>query len=243
MEILVVLLARGCRHPLVQSRPAASSASGGRALPRCDSGRGGRDPARRGRRRARHRRPGATSTRRPGQDYRRALDSYEEAKAELRRGAAPEDVGESPGPSRTAATRWPACAPGWRASRCRPAGRRASSTRSTARRPTTSSGRRRAGITRPVPACAADAERVRAGAEPDTRRCSVGSGPRAVLGRRTGYGPWAGVLRRYARLRAAARRAARRRARSAASAAGTATARVRHVGGRRRQRGERPRRW
>ena len=40
------------------------------------------------------------------------------------------------------------------------------------------------GTTREVPACALDAERVRAGAEPDTRMVMVGVAPGALLGRR-----------------------------------------------------------
>ena len=51
-------------------------------------------------------------------------------------------------------------------SRCRSGVRRASSTHSTDRRAQMSSGRRRSGPTRRVPACAQDAARIRAGEEP-----------------------------------------------------------------------------
>ena len=109
-------------------------------------------------------------------DYQRALDAYEAAKtAADRADRSPTTSGTSPRSSRTAATRSPACAPGWRASRCRPVGRRASSTRGTGCRSPTSTWTPPGGTTRQVPACALDAERVRAGAEPDTRQVMVGA--------------------------------------------------------------------
>ena len=53
------------------------------------------------------------------QDYRRALDAYDAAKAALDRVAeARRRPRASPASSRTAATRWPACRPGSPASRC-----------------------------------------------------------------------------------------------------------------------------
>ncbi len=48
------------------------------------------------------------------------------------------------------------------------------------------------GIARPVPACAADAERVKMGAEPDTRKVLVGSERRPYWEGGPAYGPWAG---------------------------------------------------
>jgi hypothetical protein len=47
------------------------------------------------------------------------------------------------------------------------------------------------GAPRPVPACAADAERVRAGAEPDVRKVAVGAGRRPYWEAGPGYGGYA----------------------------------------------------
>ena len=77
-------------------------------------------------------------------DYQRALDAYESAKTAAAALTRPDDVSTSPRSSRTVATRWRACAPGWRGSRCRSAARRASSTPATACRSPTCRGRRRA---------------------------------------------------------------------------------------------------
>src|SRR3954467_8436078 len=88
------------------------------------------------------------------QDYQRALDSYESAKASLERVGEPEDVrhvteapedgraaaGSPPRRARAAGAPSPASGRPPAARRCRCAGRRASSTRRTARRPPTSSG-------------------------------------------------------------------------------------------------------
>ena len=72
--------------------------------------------------------------------------------------------------------------PGRRRAAARPVARRASSTRATACRSRTSPTHRRVAPERDVPACALDAERVRAGAEPDIRKVMVGS----TAGCRTG---------------------------------------------------------
>ena len=108
-------------------------------------------------------------------DYQRALDAYEAAKTAADRLTEPETSATSPRSSRTVATPSPACAPGWPVSRCRRAARRASSTRATVSRWPTSSGPRPAaprGRSRPA---RLDAERVHAGAEPDTRQVMVGA--------------------------------------------------------------------
>src|SRR3954453_2294873 len=47
------------------------------------------------------------------------------------------------------------------------------------------------GAPRPVPACAADAERVRVGAEPDVRKVAVGTGRRPYWEAGRGYGGYA----------------------------------------------------
>jgi uncharacterized membrane protein YgcG len=47
------------------------------------------------------------------------------------------------------------------------------------------------GVPRQVPACAADAERIQAGAEPDTRKVLVGSQRRDYWEAGPAYGPWA----------------------------------------------------
>ena len=47
------------------------------------------------------------------------------------------------------------------------------------------------GVPRSVPACAADAERVRAGAEPDVRKVPVGAGRKPYWQGGRGYGPYA----------------------------------------------------
>src|SRR5262245_62075621 len=48
------------------------------------------------------------------------------------------------------------------------------------------------GLPRQVPVCAADAERIRSGAEPDTRKVLVGSQRRPYWEAGPAYGPWAG---------------------------------------------------
>ena len=127
------------------------------------------------------------------QDYQQALDSYEEAKSALTQVARPEDVKRvtealEEGRYRIASvharmagtplpTRRPPCffnpqhGPSTDDVEWAPAG----------------------GIKRPVPACAADAERVRAGAEPITRRVMTEDGTRRPYWEAgPAYGPWAG---------------------------------------------------
>jgi hypothetical protein len=125
------------------------------------------------------------------QDYRRALDAYDAAKSALDRVQRPEDVREVTGiledgryavaslrarlSGEPLPTRRPPCffnpqhGPSTEDVDWAPAG----------------------GEPRPVPVCAADAERVRAGAEPDVRKVPVGSGRRPYWEAGRGYGPYA----------------------------------------------------
>lgn len=125
------------------------------------------------------------------QDYRRALDAYDAAKAALARVRKPEDVREVTGileDGRYAVA----------SLRARLAGEPLP-----ARRPPCFFNPQHGpssddvewapagGAPRPVPACPADAERVRAGAEPDVRKVAVGAGRRPYWEAGPGYGPYA----------------------------------------------------
>jgi hypothetical protein len=125
------------------------------------------------------------------QDYRRALDAYDSAKAALDRVRAPEDIRGITGiledgryavacvqarlAGRPLPTRRPPCffnpqhGPSSEDVEWAPAG----------------------GVPRSVPACPADAERVRAGAEPDVRKVPVGAGRQPYWQGGPGYGPYA----------------------------------------------------
>ena len=108
-------------------------------------------------------------------DYQRALDSYESAKTAGDRISEPDHVRhvtEILEDGRYAIACVRARAAG---ERCRPAGRRASSTRGTACRCATSPYTPPGAARRDVPACALDAERVEVGADPDIRQVMVGS--------------------------------------------------------------------
>ena len=84
------------------------------------------------------------------------------------------------------------------------------------------------GQPRQVPVCAADADRVAQGAEPDVRTVPQGAGRVPYWQGGPAYSPWAArLLRRLRRLRPAARHPARLAARaSAGTAASTAAAPV-----------------
>lgn len=125
------------------------------------------------------------------QDYRRALDAYDAAKAALSRVSRPEDVRDITGTledgryavacvrarlvGQPLPTRRPPCffnpqhGPSAEDVEWAPPG----------------------GAPRPVPACPADAERVRVGAEPDVRKVPVGAGRRPYWEAGPGYGPYA----------------------------------------------------
>lgn len=125
------------------------------------------------------------------QDYRRALDSYDSAKAALGRVTRPEDVRgvtEIVEDGRYAV----ACVVARLAGEPVPT-RRAPCFFNPQHGPSSEdvdwapSG----GAPRPVPACPADAERVRAGAEPDVRKVPVGAGRQPYWQAGPQYGPWA----------------------------------------------------
>ncbi len=125
------------------------------------------------------------------QDYRRALDSYDAAKAALDRVQRPDDVRGVTGiledgryaiacvearlADRPVPARLPPCffnpqhGPSGENVEWAPPG----------------------GVPRPVPACPADAERVRLGAEPDVRKVPVGAGRQPYWQGGPGYGPYA----------------------------------------------------
>ena len=125
------------------------------------------------------------------QDYRRALDSYDAAKIALDRVQAPEDIKGITGiledgryavacvqarlAGRPLPTRLPPCffnpqhGPSSENVDWAPPG----------------------GVPRSVPACPADAERVRAGAEPDVRKVPVGAGRKPYWQGGAGYAPYA----------------------------------------------------
>jgi hypothetical protein len=126
-----------------------------------------------------------------GQDYRRALDSYDAAKTAVGRVRSPQDVKAITGileDGRYAI----ACVQARLAGRPLPQ-RRPPCFFNPQHGPSTEdvywapSG----GQPRPVPVCAADAERVRAGAEPDIRQVPVGAGRRPYWQGGPGYGPYA----------------------------------------------------
>jgi hypothetical protein len=125
------------------------------------------------------------------QDYRRALDSYDSAKTALDRLQQPDDVRGITGiledgryaiacvearlAGKPVPTRLPPCffnpqhGPSSENVEWAPPG----------------------GVPRSVPACPADAERVRLGAEPDVRQVPVGAGRRPYWQAGAGYGPYA----------------------------------------------------
>src|SRR5215217_1088971 len=125
------------------------------------------------------------------QDYRRALDAYDAAKSAVGRVRSPQDVKAITGiledgryaiacvqarlAGRPLPQRRPPCffnpqhGPSSEDVEWAPAG----------------------GQPRPVPVCAADAERVLAGAEPDIRQVPVGAGRRPYWQGGPGYGPYA----------------------------------------------------
>jgi uncharacterized membrane protein YgcG len=125
------------------------------------------------------------------QDYRRALDAYDSAKAAVDRVRSPEDVRDITGileDGRYAV----ACVQARLAGRALPARRppcffnpqHGPSTEDVEWAPP-------GGVPRPVPACPADAERVRAGAEPDVRKVPVGAGRQPYWQGGPGFGPYA----------------------------------------------------
>ena len=107
-------------------------------------------------------------------DYQRALDAYEDAKVSATRWPSRRTSGTSPRSSTTAATRSPACGQGWRGAAAGPAA-------PVLLRPAPRAVGRRRGLHargRGDPdgaACALDAERVTAGADPAIRQVMVGS--------------------------------------------------------------------
>jgi type II secretory pathway pseudopilin PulG len=125
------------------------------------------------------------------QDYRRALDAYDAAKAALGRVKKPEDIREVTAiledgryaiaslRARLAGEPLPARRPP-----CFFNPQHGPSTDDVDWAPP-------GGAARSVPACAADAERVRAGAEPDVRKVAVGAGRRPYWEAGRGYGGYA----------------------------------------------------
>jgi type II secretory pathway pseudopilin PulG len=125
------------------------------------------------------------------QDYRRALDAYDSAKAALDRVQKPDDVRGITGiledgryaiacvQARLAGKPVPARLPP-----CFFNPQHGPSTENVDWAPP-------GGVPRSVPACAADAERVRQGAEPDVRKVPVGAGRRPYWQGGPGYGPYA----------------------------------------------------
>jgi hypothetical protein len=125
------------------------------------------------------------------QDYRRALDAYDAAKAALGRVTKPDDIKDVTGiledgryavaslRARLAGEPLPARRPP-----CFFNPQHGPSTEDVEWAPS-------GGAPRPVPACAADAERVRAGADPDVRKVAVGAGRRPYWEAGRGYGGYA----------------------------------------------------
>jgi hypothetical protein len=125
------------------------------------------------------------------QDYRRALDAYDAAKSALGRVKKPDDIREVTGiledgryaiaslRARLAGEPLPARRPP-----CFFNPQHGPSTEDVDWAPP-------GGAPRSVPACAADAERVRAGAEPDVRKVAVGAGRRPYWEAGRGYGGYA----------------------------------------------------
>ena len=139
------------------------------------------------------------------QDYQRALDSYESAKESLGRSPAPRTiphVTEQLEDGRYAVACVLARAEG---SRCRRDGRRASSTRPTARRPPTSSGRPQAGSSarsRSAPPTPTGSPRA---PSPTSAPCRQGAGRVPYWQGGPAYSPWAsGYFGGYADVRPAA---------------------------------------
>ena len=180
---------RRCRQPVAAAREAARArgADGG-----AGRGRGGRRPVRRGRRPCSATRPPAASWTRPTrQDYRRALDAYDAASPRWTGCTKPDDIRGITGiledgryaiacvqarlAGKPVPARLPPCffnpqhGPSGENVDWAPPG----------------------GVPRSVPACAADAERVRAGAEPDVRKVPVGAGRPPYWQGGRGYGPYA----------------------------------------------------
>jgi hypothetical protein len=125
------------------------------------------------------------------QDYRRALDSYDAAKAALDRVRSPEDIKAVTGileDGRYAV----ACVQARLAGRPLPQ-RRPPCFFNPQHGPSTDDVQWAppGGVPRPVPACAADAERVHVGAEPDTRKVPVGAGRAPYWQGGPGYSPYA----------------------------------------------------
>jgi type II secretory pathway pseudopilin PulG len=125
------------------------------------------------------------------QDYRRALDAYDAAKAALSRVRTPQDVKAITSileDGRYAI----ACVQARLAGRPLPQ-RRPPCFFNPQHGPSTEDvdWAPPGGQPRPVPVCAADAERVRAGAEPDIRQVPVGAGRRPYWQGGQGYGPYA----------------------------------------------------
>jgi hypothetical protein len=125
------------------------------------------------------------------QDYRRALDAYDSAKEALGRVRKPEDVSEVTGileDGRYAVASLRARLAGEPLPLRRPPcffnPQHGPSTEDVEWAPP-------GGAPRPVPACAADAERVRVGAEPDVRKVAVGAGRRPYWEAGRGYGGYA----------------------------------------------------
>ena len=182
----------GRRRAGAQAAPPAARAPGGDGRaegerPRRPGRARRRHPRARPRRRARRHRPGAEGRLRAGRGL---LRPGEHAGGRWPR---PRATWPPSRPrSRRAASRWrrPRRAP--RVGRCPSGGRRASSTRATARRPATSSGRRRAARARPVPACEADALRVEEGEEPESRSVVVDGERRPYWDAGPAYAPMAG---------------------------------------------------
>jgi hypothetical protein len=193
MEILIVLLLVGAVFLFVKSRTSsrerqaeAESLAAVRSVAEEDVTRLGEDVALLDAKTAGRELDEATR-----QDYRRALDSYDAAKAALDRMRRPEDVKAITGiledgryamacvearlEGRALPTRRPPCffnpqhGPSTDDVKWAPPG----------------------GQPRPVPVCAADAERVRAGADPDVRQVPVGAGRRPYWQGGPGYGPYA----------------------------------------------------
>jgi hypothetical protein len=193
MEILVVLLLAGAVFLFVKSRAGnrqrqeeAESLAAVRTVAEEDVTRLGEDVALLDAKTAGRDLDEATR-----QDYRRALDSYDAAKSALDRMRRPEDVKaitailedgryamacvEARLEGRPLPTRRPPCffnpqhGPSTDDVEWAPPG----------------------GQPRPVPVCAADAERVRAGAEPDVRQVPVGAGRRPYWQGGQGYQPYA----------------------------------------------------
>jgi hypothetical protein len=193
MEILIVLLLVGAVFLFVKSRTSsrerqaeAESLAAVRSVAEEDVTRLGEDVALLDAKTAGRELDEATR-----QDYRRALDSYDAAKAALDRMRRPEDVKAITGiledgryamacvearlEGRALPTRRPPCffnpqhGPSTDDVEWAPPG----------------------GQPRPVPVCAADAERVRAGADPDVRQVPVGAGRRPYWQGGPGYGPYA----------------------------------------------------